>query len=317
MGSAAFLTADSLVGGTSIARNISNGVSRGSSVSIKRGETNPANARGESSATLASQVKAPTSLEENENPDLVGDLYRYGGFGRQRGTQDSQYLPPRFFKFHPEDAIESIASIRLYSANELVKKDGNQKGKRKILNTPFTKFFLQSVGRARQERMQIFETFTTSWIFFFGEQTPIYTMSGTLLKGKNHNWLNDFLDQYERAFRGTRAVERDATIQINVLDNILEGYIFNINLNQNAINHLGVPFSFNMVILKEHIGGLSDENIAVDREAAAAQALIAGDSRPKVSTSDLVIDQAKSALKLDGSPTKDIPFGQLPFGDIG
>lgn len=123
----------------------------------------------------------------------------------------------------------------------------------------YVNFFIQSIQTPKQERAQIVETFTTSWIYLFGQMTPIYTFSGTLLNfggdennpSESHKWANDFQKVYDEQIRGTKTIEKGAILELVFDKIIVQGYILNSNLARNAITPNGVPFSFSLAVVSE------------------------------------------------------------------
>jgi hypothetical protein len=114
---------------------------------------------------------------------------------------------------------------------------------------PNTKFFLESVQESRAEKMQVIDTFGRWVAMFFGSKPEFYVYTGTLLNTKNHNWKNEFQENYENYLRGTKAVEYRATMVIQYDDVIVEGYMVNCQTTQQAVSEKGVPFSFTMLVL--------------------------------------------------------------------
>ena len=69
-----------------------------------------------------------------------------------------------------------------------------------------TEFILEDVQEQMAERFQLQETFGDFNVFFFGKRAEIYTYSGSLLNADgNLQWRNQFLDNYDRFLRGTKA----------------------------------------------------------------------------------------------------------------
>src|ERR1019366_7308331 len=100
------------------------------------------------------------------------------------------------------DDPESIASMSLViPATSL-----NNKTETKIVNA-YSRFFLQGVTEAEQEKYQLVETFTGFYAFFYGKRPPIYRYTGTLLADPIYRWNNDMKFMYENYFRGSRATE--------------------------------------------------------------------------------------------------------------
>jgi hypothetical protein len=98
------------------------------------------------------------------------------------------------------------------------------------------------------------------------------------------------------------------------MDNIIEGYIFGMNLQMNSVNPYGVPFSFNMVILKEHIGGFSDISaLSASNTASPDTSVIAKNAQPSLNLSNLDVSHLKQAISgAGGSPVQDVLPSSLP-----
>ena len=114
---------------------------------------------------------------------------------------------------------------------------------------PNTKFFLENVQENREEKVQVMDTFGEYVAFFFGRKPEVYSYSGTLLNAKNHDWKNEFLENYEYFLRGSQAVKYRATMILQYDDVIVEGYMMNCSIRQAAEMDKAVPFSFNLLVL--------------------------------------------------------------------
>jgi hypothetical protein len=89
---------------------------------------------------------------------------------------------------------DAPASIRVFGAltgkAATKKKDKN---KEIDLIPAYTKFILNGTQEGHQERVQIVETFSDFYVFFYGERPPIYTFNGVLINSRNANWVADFM----------------------------------------------------------------------------------------------------------------------------
>jgi hypothetical protein len=270
--------------------------------------------------TLATHVKGPIPITQEASQAVPNDYYR---FGYAAPNDDGLFLPPRSLV----EQDEALVSIRLIASNSSNTNANNSSttgttssytGNQAVaqdLTTPFTHFFLESINEPHQERMAILETFTSSWIYFFGEQTPIFNYSGFLLNSDNHRWVNDWISIYDRAFRGTQAVQRQAIIQMAYDGRIIEGYICNQNLSRTAVQDKGYPFSFAMVITNIYITDFSDDFLpASDPDTKAITDYSAifppnsgtgpGLTSPGTNISGLSISSAQTAIA--GGPTAQV-----------
>jgi len=114
---------------------------------------------------------------------------------------------------------------------------------------PNTKFFLEQVSESREEKVQVIDTFGEWVAFFFGRKPEVYSYSGTLLNAKNHDWKNEFQDNYDNYLRGSQAVKHRATMILQYDDVMVEGYMMNCSISQNAMADKSVPFQFTLLVI--------------------------------------------------------------------
>ena len=114
---------------------------------------------------------------------------------------------------------------------------------------PNTKFFLEQVQENREEKVQVIDTFGEWIAFFFGKKPEVYNYAGTLLNAQNHNWKNEFQENYDQFLRGTQAVKNRATVFLQYDDVMVEGYMLNASINMTGQADKSVPFQFNMLVI--------------------------------------------------------------------
>jgi hypothetical protein len=140
-----------------------------------------------------------------------------------------------------------------------------------ILNA-YSEFFLQSVRESQTEKVQVVETFTDYYAFFFGKRPPVYTFSGTLLNDQNYKWTNDLMFFYDNFFRGTSSVQLGAQAYVNYDGRLVGGFLLNLNIQQNAELYKGALFSFDvLVITHQPIYFSSDVAGVIDQARAYLQ----------------------------------------------
>ena len=148
---------------------------------------------------------------------------------------------------------DSVATIRLVRRLNAVEKSKVKSSERHLpwvnLIPPNTKFFLESVQENREEKVQVIDTFGEWIAFFFGRKPEVYSYSGTLLNAKNHDWKNEFQQNYDLFLRGSQAVKHRATMLLQYDDVIVEGYMLNASIQMTAIADNAVPFSFNLLVI--------------------------------------------------------------------
>jgi len=114
---------------------------------------------------------------------------------------------------------------------------------------PNTKFFLEQVNEAREEKVQVIDTFGEWVAFFFGRKPEVYSYSGTLLNAKNHDWKNEFQFNYDNYLRGSQAVKHRATMILQYDDVMVEGYMMNCAISQSSMADKSVPFQFTLLVI--------------------------------------------------------------------
>lgn len=129
---------------------------------------------------------------------------------------------------------------------------------------PNTKFFLEQVTENREEKVQVLDTFGEFVAFFFGARPEVYTYQGTLLNSINHDWKNEFQQNYEHFLRGSQAVKNRATMFLQYDDVVVEGYMLNSQIRQTGIDDATVPFTFNLLVLNR--SAINPRNILVARQ---------------------------------------------------
>ena len=128
------------------------------------------------------------------------------------------------------------------AGEEVLTQDG------KAYTTYYSNFFVQTVQEERSEKSQIVDTFGETYIFFFGESPRFLSVQGMLLNTADFNWRDEFWENYERYFRGTRLVERGARLYLIYDEIIVEGYMVKANATESAQNPWVIPFNFQMFV---------------------------------------------------------------------
>lgn len=196
--------------------------------------------------------KVPESKVES------ADFYRFGNSSARSSAGSGNFnvgeiQAKRIDEFGEGDGRgqDSLASIRL-----LGPPTGKDK-ERQDLIPKYTKFILESVQEAHNERYQVVETFGEFFTFFYGERPPMYTFSGTLINTKFANWLQDFMFYYENFLRGTKCVEQRASIVLTYGGRQVEGFIVGTSNVTNAATDKGVQITFQVIIIDRKILALS------------------------------------------------------------
>lgn len=149
-----------------------------------------------------------------------------------------------------KDQPATIRLIRRKSAEEMPAKDSTEQRVPWVnLIPPNTKFFLEQVQENREEKVQVIDTFGEWIAFFFGRRPEVYSYAGTLLNSSNHDWKNEFQENYDHFLRGSQAVKNRATIIMQYDDVVVEGYMMNSTITQTGVADNSVPFQFNLLVI--------------------------------------------------------------------
>lgn len=141
------------------------------------------------------------------------------------------------------------------------------------------RFLLQDVSEQRQEKFQVTDTFGFPHIFFYGKRPEIYQFNGVLPSQElsisssviyksldpasdgvpfnpdfvpDADWAANFIEIYEREFRGTRTAKRNTYVQIAYDDLVREGYILSMDLRYSQAAMGLAPFTFTMFITRAY-----------------------------------------------------------------
>jgi hypothetical protein len=108
-------------------------------------------------------------------------------------------------------------------------------------------FIIRAVVEARQEKFQLLETFGETFGFFFGERPRILQFQGSLMNTPDFDWHTEWWHNYEHVFRGTKLVQENARMYIQIEDKVVEGYMLDANTQSVADpnpNFVSLSFSF-------------------------------------------------------------------------
>lgn len=114
----------------------------------------------------------------------------------------------------------------------------------------YTDFSILQLQEAREERMQVIETFGENFAFFFGERPRFLSMGGVLVNSKDFPWRALWWENYEKYLRGTRCVENRARVYLAWDDVLIEGYIVSAQCTDHSAEPNSIPFTFTMLLTK-------------------------------------------------------------------
>lgn len=136
---------------------------------------------------------------------------------------------------------------------KLVRRDGSvvqflDSSDRTGRSSEYSNFILQSVQDQRMEKQQILETFGADYLMLFGPAPHFLQVSAMLIHSLDFDWKTEFLENYEKYLRGTRAIEQGARTYLFYDGAIVEGYILNAQVSETSDNPQLVPLSFQFFV---------------------------------------------------------------------
>jgi len=210
-----------------------------------------------------------------------------------------------------EAKIDMPAQIRIYPAAGANEQEFNRSmynyGKSSVGFIDC--FLLRSVQSRLEERYFIFQSLNGDTVsFFFGAKPTIYSFSGALLDTYNQQWFNDFRFFYEEYLRGTMSISNNTRIMMVYEDQIIEGFILDMNMSKSAEMNVLANFEFSMLMVQRtHVNGY---NTPVERGSS-----ILSDSSVQVASSNTPGSTIVSGIQhmtnlMNGLPNMDIISGQ-------
>src|SRR5258708_1008530 len=118
----------------------------------------------------------------------------------------------------------------------------------KRYNDVYSNFLLQSITEERAEKYQILETFGEPYIFLFGERARVMNFSGILINTFDFNWEAEWWFNYDNYIRGTKCVEKQASVFLSFDNTLVNGYIINSTAQKSAQDRNFVQFTFQLYV---------------------------------------------------------------------
>lgn len=143
----------------------------------------------------------------------------------------------------------------------------------------WTDWFLEGISEAREEKVQLTETFGKSILYVYGERPRFLQFHGHLMNTADFDWVTQFRENWETIFRATKLVENDAYLVLGWNDIVVTGYPFSMNIQQDSRDQNIAPFSFNFYVTSltnltmNNIGALQSargknfDNIIINRSS--------------------------------------------------
>lgn len=126
------------------------------------------------------------------------------------------------------------------------------------------KFLLQSITKPRMERFQIVETFRNAHVYFFGERTKVYSITGELIEGLDstdpnnddgtrdqYRWSTSLQTLYDNYLRGSQLASA-GNIAILIFEKMmLKGYPLQLQIQRSVTTPYMTNFQMTWAIYDE------------------------------------------------------------------
>lgn len=169
---------------------------------------------------------------------VAGDKSRTHGAGLTRVRRPLRGLEVK------EDTYAYLKLIRVDGVEIPLIDAGSETGE----STSYSNFILQSVQEQRMERHQIVETFGETYVFLFGAAPHMLMCSAILINSHDFNWKDEFMENYQRYLRGTKALEYGARTYLFYDQNVVEGYILNAQVSIESSQPLIAQLQFQFFV---------------------------------------------------------------------
>lgn len=113
----------------------------------------------------------------------------------------------------------------------------------------YVDFLLQSVSQTLSEKVQVVEVLADDHVaYFFGQATPTFAFSGSLINTKQDDQAMNMLRLYRDIGRGSALASRNTLISVRYDGLIVSGTMLNLTWSLNAEMETVVPFSYNLLV---------------------------------------------------------------------
>ncbi len=181
-------------------------------------------------------------------------------YARHRQNRNHEYeetMARMFIKVAPDLYKKFLASIDDSETRKVAKvlagDDVKQGGH------GYIDFFMQNASHAFEEKFQVAETLSDSYVaFFFGHAPPMFQYQGTVFNSYQDDWTMRMFRIFRDLARGTQLARRNLILRLKYDSMIVSGAMTNFQWSLSAAAQTYCPFSFNLLVKSIHViyGGL-------------------------------------------------------------
>ena len=197
------------------------------------------------------------------SPDIIGATPKYArndGSGREPGHADS--MARMYIRINPGELNRLIASTGDPQLRNVLPRlaGAARPGQDAVADTGYMDFFLQSVTRNFQEKVQVVETLADNYVaYFFGAAAPTFSFQGVLANTVQDDQATNWTRLYLALLRGTQLARRSLIVNIRYDSYTIAGAVTNFTDQLSSNNELQVPFSFQFLVKKLHFTNTTND----------------------------------------------------------
>jgi len=181
-------------------------------------------------------------------------------------------------------------------------------------------FLLHTADHRYKEKMQVSEVLSDNYVaFFFGQEAPIFSYTGTVRNTYQDNWLVNLYKVFQHLGRGTKLASRGVSLQLTYDSFTFFGAMTNLSWRLVSGQETYAAFSFNFLVKKGIVTTVND-NVPYSLARSDLEQAMNEDFDKLVAESHYPVQTnipAKETLQVESSePEKypeDDPYGMKEF----
>jgi len=150
-----------------------------------------------------------------------------------------------------EPAYLTATEINKTSASASVTKIKNLLSRGSLNGKGYMDFIITAYAVSYDERISISETFSVPFVSFYGKKMSMYNFTVVFRNDDLHQEWSRFKKIYDNYLRAPIAIENNYMLRLILMNNIMDGFITNLQIQQNEPNLIRANMNFIVVAEKE------------------------------------------------------------------
>ena len=178
-------------------------------------------------------------------------------FTGAEGTGYREDLARMYLPISKDDLPRFLNSVRDEDSSLFKSADPSQLAytlAKSLTGKGYLDFFLTQVARGFQEKVDVIETLSDSFVaYYFGAAAEMWTFSGVLLNTVEDEQAVNMYRIYKHFIRGTQLAKRRTLVHIRYDSYIVAGSVQSMNDVLNGDNEMAMPFVMNLLVHRVYI----------------------------------------------------------------